>query len=89
MKASTENGVFFDEKVLGRETWRLKQLAKAAQRLIDGSRELCAFIKSGNQKNTRFTISVGSAPAKTMYLYEADVIDEDTEPRLRCTFTRG
>ncbi|MHC4622424.1 MAG: hypothetical protein ACYS4W_00810 [Planctomycetota bacterium] len=89
MEATTENGVFFDENVLGRETWRLKQLAKAAQRLIDGSRELCAFIKSGNQKNTRFTISVGSAPDKPLYIYETDVIDEDREPPLRCTFTRG
>ncbi len=88
MSGPSEHGVFFDEDIVGFETWRLKRVAIAAHELIDGKLGLNAFVWSDDEQGNRFMIVLATAPERPASLYEANLIDEDADPQLKCLFMK-
>lgn len=88
MAALSESGIFFDEKVVHLDTWRLKRLAKATRTLVAGSLDLSAFITAQDDNSNRFLVSIASAPKEPLLIYEVTVVDEYTEPRFECVFCK-
>jgi hypothetical protein len=89
MYRTVEHGVFFNEDVISFETWRLKSVATTAHSLIDKKLGLNAFVWSGDEQGERFMIVLAIAPGKPTSLYEANLIDEDSNPQLKCLFLKG
>ena len=87
MSAPLKSGVFFDEDA-NLETWKLKQLASAAHKLVDDSQTLHAFIESNDEQGDRFLITVALTPSEPLFVYEATVVDENTTPQLDRRFRK-
>jgi len=88
MSGTSEHGVFFNEDIVGYETWRLKRVADAAHDLIDKKLGLNAFVWSDDEQGNRFMIILATAPEKPSSLYEANLVDENADPQLKCLFLR-
>ena len=88
MSEPAKYGVFFEEEIVGYETWRLKRVENAAHGLIDKKIGINAFVWPGDEQGDRFMIILAKAPEKPTSLYEANLIDEDTCPKIRCLFMK-
>ena len=88
MAAFSESGIFFDERVVHLDTWRLKRLAKATRTLVAGSLDVSAFIMPKDDNSNRFLVSIASATKEPMLIYEVTVVDEYTEPQFECVFCK-
>ena len=81
-----KSAVFFDSDIIDTDTWKLKQLAKAALELIWPQSELYAFIQANDEKTNSYVIMVAHRINNPMSAYKADIIDEDTYPHMECIF---
>lgn len=88
MAALSECGIFFDEKVVHLDTWRLKRVAKASRTLVGGGLDVSAFIMPQADNSNRFLVSIASAPKEPLLIYEVTVVDEYTEPQCECVFCK-
>lgn len=60
ISALLESAIFFEERIVDMEDWKLKQLAGASRSLVNGSLGLYAFIESGGPQSSHFLITIGS-----------------------------
>jgi hypothetical protein len=88
MSEPAKYGVFFEEEVVSYETWRLKRVANAARELIDKKSGINAFVWSDDEQCEHFMITLAKAPEKPTSLYEANLIDENADPQLKCIFRK-
>ena len=78
----------YELKGAGNVWTRRTRVAIAAHELIDGKHGLNAFVWSDDEQGNRFMIVLATAPEKPAFLYEANLIDEDADPQLKCLFMK-
>ncbi|HUU19063.1 MAG TPA: hypothetical protein VMW72_18065 [Sedimentisphaerales bacterium] len=75
--------VFFGEDTINLDIWRLKKIANAAHSLLPSSPGHHIFVKLDDHVDNRFLVMHGCTPNIPLKLWQATVVDEDEEPRLK------
>jgi len=75
--------VFFGEETINLDIWRLKKIANAAHSLLPSSTGHHIFVKLDDHVDNRFLVMRGCTPNIPLDLWQATVVDEDEELRLK------
>jgi len=75
--------IFFCEETINLDIWRLKKIANAAHTLLPSSPGHHIFVKLDDHVDNRFLVMHGCTPNIPLDLWQATVVDEDEEPRLK------
>ena len=81
---SKEPVVFFGANTIDLAKWKVKKLEGAARGLLSNRPRLYAFINADDVTADRFIVTLGRKPGEAALTYEATIVDEDTNPYLKC-----
>lgn len=86
MLPSPESRIFFDRSTIIAERWGLERIANAARRLLPSDPAQHMFIKleSYMDCHLHFSVVLGCTPNLPLRMWKATVIDDETDPELRC-----
>ncbi len=87
MPPPTKSRIFFDENtVIIAEKWSLDKIAKAARSLLPPDPGYHIFIKLDHFMDSHFyfLVTLTSKTNLPLEVWEATVIDDDTNPQFRC-----
>ncbi len=85
MPPSTKSRIFFDENTIIAEKWSLDRIAKAAHPLLPSDPGYNIFIKLDHflGRHFYFLVALASAPNLPLDVWEATVVNGDTNPKFR------
>lgn len=87
MPTPTKSRIFFDENtIISAEKWSLDRIAKATHPLLPLDPGYNIFIKLDHFMGNHFyfLVMLARAPNLPLEVWEATVVNSDTNPRFRC-----
>ena len=86
MTPPTKSRIFFDENTVIAEKWSLDRIAKAARPLLPPDLSYNIFIKLDHFLDSQFyfLVLLASIPNLPVEVWEATVVNDDTNPKFRC-----
>lgn len=86
MPPPIKSRIFFDENTIIAEKWSLDQIAKATHPLLPLDPGCHIFIKLDHFIGSHFyfLVTLACSPNLPLEVWEANIIDDDTNPQFRC-----